>query len=586
MSKKIEGLCLEIQALTKDGHEKLAALDMDSACELFERAKKLAITLDEGFTLRACYFNLGACYVAKGEAPKGLELLLKALPPERDVDGVENCADLNYNLGIAYDAVGKHKDALDCYEAALKDYQDSVNTNPSNSVLEMMAETLVKMAVDCSTLGDIPKASSCYTEAAEIYAKLGDQTNQLLALSCKVTLLAELGDTQGYEAILPSLNDLCQTVENTQLKAKIFNDIGLVYNADKSYEKATKCFEHALMLVTEDDVKMRAVLYQNLGATYNQLTHYNKAIPNHLQALDLVEKVDGKSGKTQVLCNVGFAYSKLGELLRSAKAFQQAHENAKLEGDKNGQLQAIEGYAAICFLQGDYDSAVSHYKMALALLAAIGTIDSVAGDRIVSKLSDALECHLMHSRGVKRQHSKRTSEKTPHLAVARKDSQASDTSSRKIGRGRPGRPRHRLIARGLDPSQTTSEESESGSESDSSVDSNYSGSSSERRRAHMIPHWGYGRKQQGKTNENTEQPITGAGMSSTRAEDDLDETMYEKPMDIVSPPGSPAGVSQGSNMSRAHKEALLAEYSQTYSQPLPPVPKEEQKNTSAMCVVQ
>ena len=95
----------QVDGATRLGHEQLAKGNIDEACSSFEKAVQLAESLKEGFTERACYFNLGACYVARGDPKRGVEYLKKSFPPDKESDGRTNYADLQYNLGTAYDAL-------------------------------------------------------------------------------------------------------------------------------------------------------------------------------------------------------------------------------------------------------------------------------------------------------------------------------------------------------------------------------------------------------------------------------------------------------------------------------------------------
>ena len=116
-----------IDGATRLGHEHLSKGNLNDACSSFEKAVQLAEDLKDGFTERACYFNLGACYVAQGDPKRGVEFLLKACPPDKESDGRTNYADLQYNLGTAYDALGDLHKAVECYDTAAEEYKTQEN---------------------------------------------------------------------------------------------------------------------------------------------------------------------------------------------------------------------------------------------------------------------------------------------------------------------------------------------------------------------------------------------------------------------------------------------------------------------------
>ena len=203
----------EVEKLTTSGHEAFRNGNIEIACESFENAVKLASHLKEGFTERACYFNLGASYVARGDARKGIEFLKKALPPDKEADGSANFADLHYNLGIAYDSIGDVENALKCYDIAVKEYRTQENG-------EMLGETLMKLGIACVFLSDIKRGSDFYGDAAEVFRDLGDKKSEVLALSSRISLLAELEDIENCGAVLRVLIERCEELSDNTLKGK------------------------------------------------------------------------------------------------------------------------------------------------------------------------------------------------------------------------------------------------------------------------------------------------------------------------------------------------------------------------------
>lgn len=203
----------DVKKFTSLGHDALRSGNLNGACEAFESAAKLANEFNEGFTQRACYFNLGASYVAKGDAKKGIEFLLKALPPEKEADGSANFADLHYNLGIAYDSVGEVESAAKSFEIASVEYKTQDNK-------EMLAETLMKLGSVHAFLNDLGRASDFFGNACEVFDELGDKKSEVLALSSRVNLLADLKDIEKCGDVLRVLIDRSEELSDNFLKGK------------------------------------------------------------------------------------------------------------------------------------------------------------------------------------------------------------------------------------------------------------------------------------------------------------------------------------------------------------------------------
>lgn len=107
-------------------------LSQYEALERYNMAYTQAKELGNAFTLRACAANLGAMYISLGkkeEAEQGLKYLREATPLEGMTDGVSN-GDLYFNFGLAYEILGRYREAGSSLELAWKEYKgerDNVN---------------------------------------------------------------------------------------------------------------------------------------------------------------------------------------------------------------------------------------------------------------------------------------------------------------------------------------------------------------------------------------------------------------------------------------------------------------------------
>lgn len=200
----------EIEDLTKKGHQYLQNGDVEMSYLTYEKALTLAQDTNDAFTVRACLFNLGACCVAKNEPQKGLEFLLRALPPDKHIDGVLNFCDLHYNMAIAYDLLGKAREAKRCYETALEGYREYSNS-------EMIAEVCLKLGGTLATLGSLKVAVDVFHDGEKVFKELQDRRHEVLCLSSRATLLAEMKDEQ-CQMLLNSVVEKVKELDNDSLK--------------------------------------------------------------------------------------------------------------------------------------------------------------------------------------------------------------------------------------------------------------------------------------------------------------------------------------------------------------------------------
>ena len=210
----VDGKYFEIQALTKYGHNLLMKDSKHEASETFLNAYQLARKIDNAFIIRGCCFNLGACYVASGQANVGLKYLEMAIPPTQNEDGLENVSDLWYNIAVAHHSIGNIEKACVAYEKGLAGY------SKLNS-FKLEADCLSKLAVCYHLLGRLKDSKSAYYKAHEKFEKIGDRSNQALSLVSLTGVFSELKDIEGCAKVLDILLDVCQELEDHFLQGII-----------------------------------------------------------------------------------------------------------------------------------------------------------------------------------------------------------------------------------------------------------------------------------------------------------------------------------------------------------------------------
>lgn len=201
------GQYFEIQALTKHGHDLLMKDSKHEASETFLNAYQLARKTDNTFIVRGCCFNLGACYVASGQANIGLKYLEMAIPLDQNEDGIENVSDLWYNIAVAHHSIGNIEKACVAYEKALVGYNKL-------SSFKLEAECLSKLAVCFHLLGRLKDSKTAYYKAHEKFEQIGDRSNQALSLVSLTGVFSELKDIEGCAKVLDILLDVCQELED------------------------------------------------------------------------------------------------------------------------------------------------------------------------------------------------------------------------------------------------------------------------------------------------------------------------------------------------------------------------------------
>ncbi|XP_065672626.1 tetratricopeptide repeat protein 24 [Hydra vulgaris] len=385
----------QIQQLTELGHDSLKKGQTTQAIELFLKAYNQSKSVSNVFILQSCSFNLGACYIATGSPKNGL-IYLKQIASFDNIQP-ENYADLWYNIGIAHHALNDIDQAVEAYEKARKVYCDL-------KVLNLQAECESKLGTCYHLQNQLQDSFEMYKNARNSYSILNDRSNECLNLVNAATVAAEMQEIEECAKILDILLDLCHELNDKNLQAKIYHEIGLLYISENLLESGVECFEQAKKSIeceSNQDKILLAMVYQNLGALLNSTFNYEKAISYHTKAADIYVELGDLSKQAQVFCNMAFAYAQIHDDVKSLNSFQLAIQAANNSGDKNAEFRATEGLAAIFFRLNDYDKAISTYKNALRLISYTSCSDNCdnlddCADRIVNKLTDAIKCKLLN----------------------------------------------------------------------------------------------------------------------------------------------------------------------------------------------
>ncbi|XP_078338565.1 uncharacterized protein LOC111134473 isoform X3 [Crassostrea virginica] len=503
MEHRMFNPAVEVEKFSKLGTQDLQNNHPERALESFKYAFKCSKELvDDGYTERACAFNLGAVYIALGNGKKGIEILNKALPPNNTREGRSN-GDLFFNLGLGHETMGNSEEAVRNYKKALEEYKVERDN------VQMEAETLEKLGqLYLKTKNKF--AMDTFDQLAQTYEILNKPSKQLWALTEKANQQFTNGLLEEAENSAEECLKLAEKCEPSVNIGTIYNDLGLIFTQRQKYDKAVSCFESALPMVegADGDKKQMAVIFQNLGATFNFLGNYQKAVEYHEKASDMYAQLRNRSSQGQCFANMAFAYSQLGDISNAGEAFLHAFQAAKDSGDKRTQWQVCEGLGAVSFNQNNIKKAVEYFQKALTLVASSEPLNTAAQNRIVTKITLAVQAQVKkESAAVVRKASPvvtKTVNRTPvkesfikkevatpvestPITVGSASKHGSKTKHVSYGFvpvGRKGSSlRYEKVARGLSKDTINkdieSKEEESYSSSSSSSSSSYSSSSSE-----------------------------------------------------------------------------------------------------------
>ncbi|XP_053134448.1 tetratricopeptide repeat protein 24 isoform X2 [Hemicordylus capensis] len=381
----------QVEALTREGHAALLLGQPAQALACFKKAFALALATPSAQAQQACALNLGAAYVEAGQPQKGLELLARCRPEEGDA--AEHLGDLFFNVGAAHEGLGDFPQALESFRKAQAHYRSAQAGSE--------ASTSLKMGYCYLGMADPARAAQCFLEAGRAFAEGESWEAAALALAEAAGHMLR-SPQHGASQVVEVLNEcrsLCERIPSRALLGKLYNDIGLSFSQLRIFPLAAESFEKALPLCQSHggDQHREAAVLQNLGAAHNALGNFGPALGFHRRAASLHSALGNRRAQGQCFGNLAFAFSQLGDQEAAGENYLHALQAFKDSDDRQGQWQACEGLASSCLHLGDPEKAIVHYKEALALLSACQDVSETAQERIVNKLTDALQNKLSMS---------------------------------------------------------------------------------------------------------------------------------------------------------------------------------------------
>ncbi|XP_062393639.1 tetratricopeptide repeat protein 24 [Sardina pilchardus] len=374
----------DIDKLTSAGHSALKRGDCLEALNCFKKAYKAAVEIKETKVHRACAFNLGAAYVEAGKPQKGLDFLRKAQPGERR----ERVADLQYNLGVAHEALEDLAQAAGHYLQAAQLYRSQGDGSSEGDTCMKLARCHIRMK-------DWIQAAEVFQRAAESYRVAGRLDSAAVALKQASTHMLQSGSFSSEDVIgvLSQCLELSVSLTDQHTLGKLYNELGLSFSQLKLFGEAAECYEQALPLVRSKPRRL-AVVLQNLGAVHNTLGQYQQALDYHREAAALHGSQGSRRAQGRCFSNLAFALTQLGELEEAGESYLHALQAFKDTEDHMGQWQACEGLGEIRLQLRDPDKATLYYKQALGMLSKCKDADGSVQERLVNKLSEALQLRL------------------------------------------------------------------------------------------------------------------------------------------------------------------------------------------------
>ncbi|XP_042345527.1 tetratricopeptide repeat protein 24 [Plectropomus leopardus] len=372
---------VDIEELTSAGHRALQEGRTEDALSCFNKTLKAAEQLQDSRVLRACSFNLGAAYVEAGRPKKGLDLLRQAQPGPK----ADRLPDLQFNLALAHNALGQSQEATGYFLQAAQLYRSQGDGGSEG-------DACMEMSRCYSRAQDWSQAVQGFLRAAESYrvAAMLDSAAAALKEAGSHMIQSDQFSADDIIGVLAECLSLTDSITDPKTLGELYLSVGMSYCRLRCFQEAVRCFQQALGPAAQRPPLLAKVLH-NLGAALNSVGQFTPAVGYHRLAAGLYGSLGCRGDQARCFSNLGFACSQLGDDEEAAESFIHALQGFRDTEDHLAQVQVCESLAECYLKQRKQQKAVQLYKQALTALSHCKDSPVGVRDRLVERLTAALQ---------------------------------------------------------------------------------------------------------------------------------------------------------------------------------------------------
>lgn len=272
--------------------------DHKKAVELYKKSGELFLQDSVQSRLAMAYLNLGELSCAEDELRKCQE----------------NSETLN-TWGLIYKARADYRKAIKMFKKALKVENQLVRRGQINANLGLAYENL----------GRRSKAHKCYKIDLCIAIKIESSASQARAYYNLSALYMRDKNLEKCLKYIRKIDPLMDALADRGLKGMIEGLKGRIYFHKGKLEKSIACDEKQLKIARKTgDLEGQIAAYQNLAKTHSALGSYWSAISMYQTAIEIAEKMGDKGAKADLLCNLGRTYYFMQDYTNSIQYFQNS----------------------------------------------------------------------------------------------------------------------------------------------------------------------------------------------------------------------------------------------------------------------
>ena len=390
------------------------------AVEPFEKALSKYESKSDWEQVTITLYNLGNAYYQQSIYDKARNYFQKSLDLAKQIQSREDAANANVGLALVYRQLKDDNHALECYLAAISDYEAVGNTatlpdiessaasiyyqkenylaatehykqaaalldavkNQAN-IRPLIANARTNLANSLYQLGDYGQAFDNYQRCLALGKEMQSKEWQAIAEEGIGLVLMMQGSYQNsLDHYFNSLSMNRETA-NKPGTLRVLSGIGDVYRSENSNALAIGYYKQALVIARElSDKQSTAMLMANSGHAFSAQGLYSIALDYHQQSLSLFQEIRNQAGVANSLGNQGGIYFVQGNYPAALEAFQKSLAILDSIGDSAGSASVLRGIGLVSTAQGNYPVAQESYAKSLKQYESLGKKSDIGIDLV------------------------------------------------------------------------------------------------------------------------------------------------------------------------------------------------------------
>jgi predicted ATPase len=231
----------------------------------------------------------------------------------------------------------------------------------------LISQTMLEQSLILANRGDYEKSNSTILNAMEILKKLNLPNK--LAIAC-----INLGKNHIMTGQMDKALEYCNTglsyaseididYERQKINAKIFGDMGIVYDYSGNFDKALEFYSKQLEITEKLNLKIeKALALGNIGVVYHLTGNLNKAKEYYEQKLKISEELGRRLEFAQILNNLGFLFKDQNNLVKAIKFHKKSYAISSELNDHSTMASASVNLGHVYKIQNNFQKAEIEYK--------------------------------------------------------------------------------------------------------------------------------------------------------------------------------------------------------------------------------